>query len=229
MANLLNVVTDAIVLSHDLSKTYEQIIYEEGVLFKLDPDKLLDIVLDYLKQTTDIKGIDVRKHHNFPSGNVYGVLKIDNNIAQITVNGKLNDCWSRFTICKEILQLYIDTKCCIQNYPSSDIVQQINDLVEAQNRLVGTHINGASYFNEQEITEKAVSEFTAIAMAIDIIFPFSQKNGILSQIESLIVANEITLYDIAFILKMPEFVVTTYYKSFHNTSLQMIQASVNVL
>ncbi|WP_018345018.1 hypothetical protein [Cytophaga aurantiaca] len=226
MAYLLDVVRSGITLSHDLSKRKEGEIYQASTIpgiLQLNTNALSDIVLEHLKLVNSpIKEIIIRKYHHFPTSNVYGILKVKRNTAEIIVNGKLNDCWTRFTICKELMQLYIDSQKGVQKgYNPCDIKSQISDLVNIQDKYIKNTYN-ASFGNSLDpFSDESSTEFSAITMAIDIIFPFSHQEITTTAIMEILDDGTVSYYDVAKVHKMPEFVIKAYHKTFHNISISI--------
>ena len=222
MAHLLDVVTEGILMSHDFSKTHNDKLYHrpDGYIFpQIDINSLGVIVLEYLKRTSDINEIKIVSFDGFTNSNIYGVLKISKSRADIIVNSKLNACWLRFTICKELLQLYIDTTSTQGGYASQDIITQITDLVEIQDQYMNGAVVSTGFKNgANAIINKSITEFQAITMAIDLIFPFNEKFVLAEVLKEMLKAEEIKFYDIACLFKMPEFVIKAYYASFHKLS-----------
>lgn len=224
MAYLLDEVRDGIILSHDFSDTNHDFIYEtdSGFLAKLKTQEIGQIVLDYLKKTTNITQIDVRRCSWFPNSSICGMVLLNNQgIATIYVNDKLNECWQRFTICKELMQLYIDGQAESEAsiYAGNEIVKQIKDLVETQENLLNT---SNSTFSNSPFTDKVSSEMKAVAMAMDLIFPIRYRTH-LSVIPELLSTQEIKAFDVASVFKMPEYVINAYYAIFNNISTDLAE------
>lgn len=224
---LLDVVRNGIGYSHEISDTCHDTIYDNGVLPKLQTKALAQIVLDRLKvMDCGIKEIIVNKYSRFPSNSICGVLLNNGGKANIYVNSNRTECWQRFTICKELLQLYIDCTSVPSTtslYNGSQIVKQITELVDAQDKLIAEATSATGLNNVSDpFPENVTTEMEAIVTAMDLVFAKRYKKEILNEIPSILSNRELRPYDIANIMKMPEFVVTTYYRSFHNISTSLM-------
>jgi hypothetical protein len=228
MAYLLDEIRNGITLSHDFSEKHPFIYREEGFP-KLEIEKLTDCISSHLKVACGLKKIEIRRIGWFPNSSINGLVHLDKSgKATIYVNNKLNDCWFRFTVIKELLQLYIDctSPSSLKEYGQSEIVQQITDLVTTQEMLLTTIPKNT--LSSSPFSEKVSTEMQAISMAIDLIFPFHMKDTFPQAILDLLNDEDrlLTSYDVAFEFKIPEYVIDTYYKVFHEISMEMYNAAM---
>ncbi|HWZ22085.1 MAG TPA: hypothetical protein VNW06_05495 [Cytophagaceae bacterium] len=227
MAYLLDVVRNGILSSHELSETCHAEIYDGSALPQINPKALSSVILDRLRvMDCGVNEIIVNKYSRFPTANICGILLLNRGVATIYVNSNRTECWQRFTVCKELLQLYIDcTKApsAASIYTGSDIVKQIEDLVETQDKLKTATLATTGFHGSLDpFSDKVSSEMEAIATAIDLVFPKKLKKQIISDVPIFVASGGYKWLDIAEIVKMPEYVVNTYYRSFHNISIDLI-------
>ena len=216
MAFLLPAIVDGIVSSNDLSTRHYKDIYHSNSLFKINEKGLAKVVKDHLvAQQSKITQITINEFDEFEN-NICGMVLINGNHAEIVVNSKLNECWRRFTICKELLQLYCDNRAdSCDPYSQDEIVDQLDKLKEAQDKFFSiSSETGISGLKKAFVEDKSYEEFIAIAMAIILIFP-ERDIALINNIFNSINRGEITHFDVALALKMPEYFIIKYYQIFH--------------
>jgi len=217
---------EAFVMSHDLQKKHGAFFYADtknGDALGLSNIKILDIqklaivVRDYLRVVRNNASLEIEVEPiDLPQGDVIGTCGWieEENTFRIYHDQELNDCWARFVICKELMQLYIDAHT-IYKYPYSpdDILKQIIELYEARN-VVSENIESF------EFSEGVAPELQAFIMAVDLMVSTENKptyyflGGFISLTET-----PIEWYDLALMLKYPEFVVKLYRKHIEKQSL----------
>lgn len=235
MAKLHDVVTCGIALSQEFSEKYNDKLYtriaDSFPLNQISIQALGEIIVDYLKQNSSIKKITMREFPNFTNGNVNGMLRIKDDEVLIYVNSKMNECWKRFTYCKELLQLYIDFSELYKgddNYSTSDIIKQLTELVETQSQSVPNDGGVFTKASWEPFTDEVFTELTAIVMATDLVFDLNNDSSIIDQLFIFSDNNDIKTYDIAHAYKMPEYIVKFYKNNFYKFSKEMLESKKKI-
>lgn len=235
--NFTGAIAESLIMSHDLSKNH-------GTFFMkaldADPDtgnafvlpfhricivSLSDFITEHLKKVTGNGLIKINiKKIKFPrDSSIYGSVYRNSNTSEITIyiNGDLNECWCRFAICKELIQLYVDGDVgkIHQFYTPKNIKEQMRDLVRSQRTLTNAS-------EEIQFDEGFNLEATAFITTVDLIFPIADKNN-LFVLGGMIDSNkyQYTNYDLALSYKMPEFIVKFYRRYIEKQSLLLLKTS----
>jgi hypothetical protein len=216
--------TEALAMSHDLQKNHGTSFYvptEEDVALglknvkKLDVKKLALVVRDYLRQIKDNQNIEIEfEPIDLPQGDILGACGWveSEDKFRIYYDAELNDCWKRFVICKELMQLYIDAEGG-NPYTQDQIIDQIKELFKARNIVAENNTN-------YEFSEGVSPEIQALIMSIDLMV--CPENRLLFYYLNRFVSltnNNLESYDLALMLKYPEFVIKLYRKYIEKSSL----------
>lgn len=220
MAIPIEIIHEGIILSHDLSANNYTNLYDPTIdeIPRLDVDKLIYTVLERLSKVSDIDTIELKIVDCLPYNNLYGAVEFEGNVAKIYTSSNLNKCWERFTIVKEIVQLYIDHEYSYKKFKGVNVLNQLIDLSKEQDKFF---IDGAKMDFENSYNDDVYPEFQAIIMATDLIFPYCKKDGFINNIFDFIIEGRLKYYDIAYLMRMPEFAVKAYHLSLHKISLEL--------
>ncbi len=230
--DLSSSIAEAIVLSHDILKfsnfqiyNNNDVVYSDKLrLSKLDIESLSVYIRNYLRKVTKNPLIEITyKKIKFPNDSIHGIgiLKknSDSNDIVIYINESLNHCKTRFAMCKELIQAYLD--CGEFNfdraiYSPIDIIPQIKEANECQRKLNNPQQNGDFSFPIGFNTEAL-----SFVISGDLFFPVSDKKMIKLIGEKLIDATHtLTNYDLSYIYKCPEYMTEMYRESVEKVAME---------
>lgn len=226
MTNLLAEIKEGITISHYLSREFFDLIYiDKSDPIRIDINALEDAIFEKIKARHKITEIDLIDVDWFNNNSVNGLVIYENNSrAVIYINERINECWQRFTILKELFQIYIDgpPKNGKIIYSSDEIISQIEHLVEIQNTLfLGNHATIGKMAKDY-FSEKTANEMRAIVAAIDFIFPLKHKKFFDEIVLVIISMGDMPTYDLAKMLMMPENIVINYINIFNKYSIGLM-------
>lgn len=222
---------EGLCLSHDIVKTSKKQIFSKNGnipnlnLYKLEYVNLSLFVCEFVRKITGNKNWKIRiKEFKFPNDSIYGMylFRKESNEINIYVNSELNECWTRFSICKELIQIYLD--CGVnsdkdKSYSPSEIIEQIKEATIDQHSLNSTDKN-------YEFSEGFSGEVLAYIVVTDLFFPLDNKKLIreIGKIIDLPNSN-FTHYDLASLFKVPEHIAKFYRNSIEEASLAYLEAN----
>lgn len=186
---------------------------------KINVDNLAVIVRNYLRVITNDNQLEiVFKTIKFPNSTIYGALHKDGK-SEVTIytNLELNDCWTRFVKCKELMQLYVDSNNThsYREYSSSEIIKQIKEVIRSQGTLISAD-------DVYEFDAGYESEAIAFLATIDLFFPKEDKLFVHILGEMIAEKKGYTNYDLALTYKTPEFIVKFYRKYIEKMSMALL-------
>jgi len=127
---------------------------------------------------------------------------------RISIEKSLNTCWTRLIVIKELCQVYFDYEKKPPFFRINEMDKQISDLVSKHKCL----IEKPDIFS-LKVTDGNYSEFLAFYMALYLVFPESQYSTFNQLVEMAYDETlEPKLYDIAYIYRMPEYIVKLFHK-----------------
>ena len=225
--NFSGALMEGICLSYDIVKCSEGKIFSNNridskvILHKLDYISLANFVIVFLRKVTENENLILKiKKYKFPNDSVYGTCTYKKKTHEINiyVNSELNECWTRFAICKELIQLYLDcseTTGSYKSYSPYEIIEQIKVATINQQYL-------SSANKDYEFDEGFNSEALAYIVSTDLFFP--KKNKLLiKEIGTIIIEGlntNFTHFDLANLFKTPEY-ITKFYR-FHIEEASLI-------
>jgi Zn-dependent peptidase ImmA (M78 family) len=229
MINFKGVITQGILLSHNLQKInntfYDNVSSPKSIcnIPQINTDKLALIIKNQVEKIYQIPKLSIiaKYSEDLPNGNLYGYVVTKNDIATIVINKGLNKCWERFTLCKELLQLYFDYQDGESVYSSEQIINQLDHLINNQKRFISTFKTSVKDY-EIEFSNDSASELIAYIMAIDLIFPIQCRIELEKNYEEVL-NGKLTFYDIAYSFKMPENIIKFYFSHLNDISKSLIK------
>jgi len=209
---------EGLCLSYDIAKGTKNVIFSNNPtnpdLYKLDYKNLAVFVRDYLRIIKENPNLEISiKEFKFPNDSIYGMnlVREGSDVIDIYLNSELNECWSRFVICKELIQLYLDSGKLVKNeksYPPNEIIEQIKEATVAQ-----------QYLNKIDKDYKFSTGFSPEALAYiivtDLFFPLENKR-LVKKIGTDVIdkkKHNFTHYDLASLFKTPEH-ITRFYRAY---------------
>lgn len=231
--NFSGALMEGICLSYDIVKTSNKTIFsinpieKKLSLLKLDYKNLALFVRDFLRKILDNENLDIYINKiKFPTDSIYGmnIFNEDNNEIHVFVNSELNECWTRFVICKELIQLYLDCGVFSENkssYTPEQIIEQIKEATISQHSL-------NSIDDNYEFSMGFEVEALAYIVVTDLFFPVDnkllvQKLGVnLIDVDTI----EFSHYDLAKLFKTPEFITRFYRSEIEKSSLEYLETFV---
>lgn len=140
----------------------------------------------------------------------YFQLKFDKNKHIIILNSTKNYCWKRFSLIKELCQIYLD-----HHAVSGDGVK-VKDVTTDYMQCVDDAFKVPLQFesNDYLLGENYDNETSALLMALELMIPFKHREQNTLKIYTELLLNEkIKMIDIATSLRIPEFILKRYFDS----------------
>jgi hypothetical protein len=184
-------------------------------LKRINPNKLKK----HIESLYDIN-IRIEYKPSIPNDSYNSLILIPASIGDkfiIWINPNLNPCWKRYSLCKELLQIYyyfyLKRKNRYNEYPKDKICEQIGDLHKYHEILDDS---------SGEVPDKYVPELITFCATIDMFFYLDQKEFIRDLGTKLIDKGDIpfTHYDLSEMYKCPQDMTIRYRKSIEKMSLQ---------
>ncbi len=197
------------ILSQDLLKDIGEDFYSYPVdtveLPHIDYESLGKKILDNLISKNKLdKGasIDIRKRKF--DNDLHGVIDFNKstNKVTITTNDRINFCKTRFTVVKELCQLYCEFVTSDKPFEKGAIIEnEITTLVAKQASLLDSSTDVEIISSDSEYTE-----FLAYFMARNLIIPRSNREYFTYLMDFIKASPEqLTPFDVANFIKQPEF------------------------
>lgn len=135
---------------------------------------------------------------------IHGIFKQQGKKCTIIINGKLNNCWKRFTTIKELCSLYV-----FMDMSSENIGRRYDDYTKSlENAYKQKETLLKNPFKEDNDLD---SETYSILLATELMLPIYQRERVV-QLISDVASQKITLNDVAKSLLIPEFMLDLYLK-----------------
>ena len=215
-----DIVEETLVLSRDiLSQTGGQFYDNINEIEQFQEEKFKNLMCAYLEKSLN-KPINVC-YIDFESDCIYGALSVDEQDLlidiYIAINRKKSNCWQRFVICKEMVQLYVDMdpdrSSRWQKYKTADIITQIKETNEAQRKL------SIEIDKSYDFKNRSGADMLASYIAADLFFKKDYKGDLYELEKDLNKGNaNLTYYDIADMFKCPEYITEHYMKEINEAS-----------
>lgn len=144
----------AIAKANEINDVYNSQ-YSAGGNPEKSVDFLLEICSRYLGKTFEIQEVEV----HFEGSAVYSMCVMSANHVEIVIAKGLNHCWKRYTVCKELFHVLIDTEDC-RNLDLAALTEAVS----------------FTFPNDEAHATKSVSaEFLAEVAAMEFLFPYASR------------------------------------------------------
>lgn len=165
-------------VAHNLQNLLKSTFIDDGLI-----QKSLDNIITLARELADRDIELLELQMSAEDSTIKGSCIISKDKYKILVLAGLNECWTRFVTCKEIMHALIDC----DEYHNIDIDDHLEKV----------------YYRPPDVALSAVSEFMAEAAAMEVMFPFNDRVAISEQ-------KNIDFFEIATRYKIPKVYIQKY-------------------